>query len=337
MTYSGQEGETSLWNEEEGLYFDAIKWGWGTPQQIPVRSLVGLIPLFATLTLEPSVINRFPRFKKRMEWFINNRPEMSQRNMANMKAPGRGERRLLALASKDRLVRILEKMLDESEFFSDYGIRSLSLHHKDHPFEMWVNGEKFGVEYWPGDSRSGMFGGNSNWRGPIWLATNFLLIESLQRFHQYYGEDLQVECPTGSGEYMDLGKVAEEIQHRIIHIFGRDQEGFRATNGGNPKLDRDPHFRDYVLFHEYFNGNDGRGLGASHQTGWTGLVAYHIVQSGITYRLPRTPRTPRSLSLHWFGENIEARSEGDELQSAYSAYSTVGAVSAIGDLSPEAL
>ncbi|KAF8308384.1 hypothetical protein DL93DRAFT_2064037 [Clavulina sp. PMI_390] len=334
MTYESTDGEQSLWNEEAGMYFDAIQWG-NYQQQIPVRSLVGLIPLYATLTLEPSVINRLPSFKKRMEWFIDNRPELASRNMANMKVGGRGERKLLALASKERLVRILEKMLDETEFFSDYGIRSLSLHHRDHPFEMWVNGEKFGVEYWPGDSKSGMFGGNSNWRGPIWLATNFLLIESLQRFHQYYGQDLVVECPTGSGDYMDLGKVAEEIQHRIIHIFGRDMEGRRATNGGNPKMDQDPHFRDYVLFHEYFNGNDGRGIGASHQTGWTGLVAFHIVQSGLTCRLPRTPRTPRSVSLHYFDEHIDLQSEaGDETSGLQSAYSVR---SAIGDTSPDAL
>jgi len=197
---------------------------------------------------------------------------------------------------------------------------------------MLVNGEKFGVEYWPGDSKSGMFGGNSNWRGPIWLATNFLLIESLQRFYQYYGDDLQVECPTGSGEYMHLGEVAEEIQHRIIHLFGRDAEGRRATNGRNTRMDFDPYFRDYVLFHEYFNGNDGKGIGASHQTGWTGLVAYHIVQAGVTYRLPGEPRTPRSALLHYFDENISTQSEGGEetagLQSARSALS---------DISPDAL
>ncbi|KAF8335749.1 uncharacterized protein EI90DRAFT_2913018 [Cantharellus anzutake] len=337
MTYSLEDGEeTALWNEEEGLYFDAIQWGDGSPQQIPVRSLVGLIPLYATLTLEPSVIEKLPSFKKRMEWFIENRPEISQRNMANMKARGRGERRLLALASKERLERILQKMLDENEFLSDYGIRSLSLYHEERPFEMWVNSSKFSVEYWPGDSKSGMFGGNSNWRGPIWLAVNFLLIESLQRFHQYYGPDFQIECPTGSGDFMDLGKVAEEIQHRIIHIFSRDMEGRRATNGGNPKMDRDPHFRDYVLFHEFFHGNDGRGLGASHQTGWTGLVAYHIVQSGVTCRLPRTPRTPKSVSLHYFDEHIDTISEAGD-QSAFDLQSARSVVSAIGDLSPDAL
>ena len=179
--------------------------------------MVGLIPLYATLTLEPQVIKRFPGFKKRMDWFIENRPDISTRNIASIQASGRADRKLLALASKDRLVKILEKMLDESEFLSDYGVRSLSLYHLEHPFSMHVDGQDYSVGYWPGDSKSGMFGGNSNWRGPVWLAVNFLLIESLQRFYQYYGDDLQVECPTGSGDYMNLANVAEEIQHRVGH------------------------------------------------------------------------------------------------------------------------
>lgn len=221
-----------------------------------------------------------------------------------MKARGRGDRLLLAFANKDRLVRILEKMLDEDEFFSDYGIRSLSLYHQDHPFSMHVDGHEYGVGYWPGDSKSGMFGGNSNWRGPIWLAPCLLLIESLQRFHQYYGDDLQVECPTGSGYYMNLAGVAEEIQHRIIHIFNRDEDGRRAVNAGDTKLDRDPYFRDYVHFFEFFHGNDGRGLGASHQTGWTGLIAWLIHRSGEYCRLPKTPKTPRAIANHYFGDSM---------------------------------
>ncbi|KAL5523625.1 hypothetical protein ACEPAG_7798 [Sanghuangporus baumii] len=333
MTYKGSTDEDlSLWNENDGFYYDAISFGPGNSMQLPVKSLVGLIPLYATLTLEPSVINRLPGFKKRMEWFIENRPEVSQRNMANIELPGRGDRRLLALASKERLIRILEKMLDEDEFFSDHGIRSLSKKHKDEPWGMDVHGQRYEVNYWPGDSHSGMFGGNSNWRGPIWLATNFLLIESLQRFHQYYGNDLQVECPTGSGDYMNLADVAEEIQHRIIHIFGRDIEGKRATNGGNTKFDLDPHFRDYLQFYEFFHADDGRGLGASHQTGWTGLVAFHIMQSGITCRLPRTPKTPRSVARHYFDEHIDTRSEyGDESAFPQTPYTP------LGDTSPDAL
>lgn len=202
---------------------------------------------------------------------------------------------------------------------------------------MDVHGQRYEVGYWPGDSHSGMFGGNSNWRGPIWLAVNFLLIESLQRFYQYYGDDLQVECPTGSGVFMNLVEVAEEIQHRIIHIFGRDIEGKRATNGGNPKLDGDPHFRDYLWFYEFFHADTGKGLGASHQTGWSGLVAYHILQSGLTCRLPKTPRTPRSLVHHYFDETIDSLSEyGDDTHSLYSAVSAMD-LNSLGDISPEAL
>ncbi|GJE94908.1 hypothetical protein PsYK624_110840 [Phanerochaete sordida] len=337
MTYRSGDNDASLWSEEDGMYYDAIQFGPGNSMQLPVRSLVGLIPLYATLVLEPSVINRLPGFKKRMEWFIENRPEIAGRNMSDMKVPGRGERRLLALASKDRLERILKVMLDETEFLSEHGIRSLSKYHKDHPWGMDVHGQRHEVNYWPGDSQSGMFGGNSNWRGPIWLAVNFLLIESLQRFYQYYGDDVQVECPTGSGDFMNLANVAEEIQHRIIHIFGRDVDGRRATNGGNVKLDYDPHFRDYVWFYEYFHADDGRGIGASHQTGWSGLVAYHILQSGASCRLPKTPKTPRGIVNHYFDETIDAQSEyGGETPSVFSAYSAADA-NTLGDISPDAL
>ncbi|TFK74071.1 glycoside hydrolase family 63 protein [Pluteus cervinus] len=334
MTFKQGHNELSLWNEEDGQYYDAIEFDDFNSMQLPIRSLVGLIPLYATMVLEPHVLNRFPGFKKRVEWFLDNRPEVSARNMANMKAGGKEQRRLLALASKERLTKILEKMLDEDEFLSEYGVRSLSKHHKNHPWGMDVHGQRYEVGYWPGDSRSGMFGGNSNWRGPIWLATNFLLIESLQRFYQYYGDELQIECPTGSGEYMNLVSVAEEIQHRIIHIFGRDGEGRRATNGGNYKLDFDPHFRDYVWFYEFFHGDTGKGLGASHQTGWSGLVAYHILQSGATCRLPRTPRTPRQFAHHYFDETIDSRSEyDDDTKSIMSGWD----INTLGDISPDAL
>ncbi|KAJ7587004.1 glycoside hydrolase family 63 protein [Mycena floridula] len=333
MTYKEGDNEISLWNEEDGMYYDAIDFGDGTSMQLPVRSLVGLIPLYGTMVLEPATLNRFPGFKKRVEWFLDNRPEVSARNMANMKVHGKDQRRLLALANKERLVKILEKMLDEDEFLSEYGIRSLSKKHKDQPWGMDVNGERHEVGYWPGDSRSGMFGGNSNWRGPIWLATNFLLIESLQRFYQYYGDDLEVECPTGSGEYMNLMGVAEEIQHRIIHIFAPDVEGRRATNGGDPKLDHDPHFRDYVWFYEFFHADNGRGLGASHQTGWSGLVAFHILQSGMNCRLPKTPRTPRAVM-----DSLDETLPPDAAETPKSRLSTFSNfIHILGDLSPAAL
>ncbi|KAF8629395.1 hypothetical protein AX15_003450 [Amanita polypyramis BW_CC] len=334
MTYQQGDCEVSLWNEENGMYYDAIEFGPGNSMQLPIRSLVGLIPLYAILVLEPAVLNRFPGFKKRMEWFIDNR--VSARNIANMKVDGKEHRKLLALASEERLIKILEKMLDEDEFLSEHGIRSLSKQHLEQPWGIDVNGQRYEVGYWPGDSLSGMFGGNSNWRGPIWLATNFLLIESLQRFYQYFGDNLQVECPTGSGDHMNLAAVAEEIQHRIIHIFRRDIEGKRASNGGNPKLDHDPYFRDYVWFYEFFHGDTGRGLGASHQTGWSGLVAYHILQSGVSCRLPKTPKTPRSVAAHFFDETIDSRSEyGDETSSTYSAVSHE--LNTLGDISPDAL
>jgi hypothetical protein len=187
---------------------------------------------------------------------------------------------LLSLVSEDRLKRIMQRMLDENEFFADHGIRSLSKYHKDHPYSMDVNGQRYQVSYLPGDSDSGLFGGNSNWRGPIWLAVNFLLIESCQRFHLYYGSELKVECPVGSGDYMHLGHVAEEIQHRLQHLFARGDDGRRAINDGNQMLDYDPNWKDYMWFHEFFDGDTGRGLGASHQCGWTGLIAKMIHDTG---------------------------------------------------------
>ncbi|PWN48531.1 hypothetical protein IE53DRAFT_389260 [Violaceomyces palustris] len=304
MTYPGTDDEgVSLWSDADGFYYDAIQWGPGNSQVIPVKSLVGLIPLYATLTIEPSALKRFPSFAKRMQWFLDNRPEMSQRNIANMKAGGKGDRRLLSMVSRERLELILKRMLDETEFFSPYGVRSLSKDHQKNPFSVNVGGEDFSVGYWPGDSHSPMFGGNSNWRGPIWIAVNFLLVESLQRFYQYYGESFKVECPTGSGDFLHLGHVAEEIQHRLISIFSRDDQGRRPCNGGNPMLDYDAQFRDLIHFHEFFHGDVGKGLGASHQCGWTGLVAYSVLQHGESYDM-RTPRTPRSTAAHYFDEKF---------------------------------
>jgi len=280
MRYRAGGDEKSLWNEEDGFYYDAITWGSPWTKQLPVRSLVGLIPLYATLTLEPEVIAQFPTFKKRMEWFIENKPDVAERNIANLKRRGKGDRMLLSLVSEDRLKKILKRMLDEKEFLADHGIRSLSRYHKDHPYSMDVNGQKFEVAYVPGDSDSGLFGGNSNWRGPIWIAVNFLLVESLQRFYMFYGSELKVECPTGSGDEMHLGHVAEEIQHRLQHLFVRNDLGKRAINDGNETLDYDPNWKDYLWFYEFFDGDSGRGLGASHQCGWTGLVAKMIHDTG---------------------------------------------------------
>ena len=226
------------------------------------------------------MIDKFPSFKRRMNWFIENRHDVAERNIASMKQRGKGDRVLLSLVSKERLVKILRRMLDETEFLSEHGIRSLSKHHEKHPYSMEVNGQKFEVAYLSGESDSGLFGGNSNWRGPIWLCVNFLLVESLLRFYMFYGKSLQIECPTGSGEYMHLGHVAEELQHRLQHLFARGDDGKRAVNNGNDMLDFDPHWKDYLWFYEYFDGDSGRGLGASHQCGWSGLVAKMIHDTG---------------------------------------------------------
>ncbi|AGO12998.1 AaceriAFL167Cp [[Ashbya] aceris (nom. inval.)] len=291
-----QEGY--LWNDEDKFYYDVISWGGPFKQQLPIRSLVGLIPLYASMTLEPGVLDRFKSFKKRVDWFIEHRRDIFDRNIASMEKRGVGERLLLSLVNKERLQAILRRMLDETEFLSDYGIRSLSKYHEEHPFEMEVGGMKYVVKYLPGESDSGMFGGNSNWRGPIWFPTNFLLVESLQKFFLYYGSDFKVECPTGSGEYLNLAQVAEEISHRLIHLFVPDANGLRAAYYGDHAefLSKDEHFKDLIPFFEYFDGDTGRGLGASHQCGWTSLVAKWIHDAGAScIRLPRTPRSHTSI------------------------------------------
>ncbi|KAL8643057.1 MAG: hypothetical protein Q9228_000296 [Teloschistes exilis] len=313
MTYPSEGKEASLWNEKDGFYYDAISWGGPWSMQLPVRSLVGLIPLYAVLTLEPELINKFPSFKRRLQWFVDNRNDVAERNIASLKSRGKEDRLLLSLVNKDRLVQILKRMLDETEFLSEHGIRSLSKYHQDHPYAMEVNGQEFKVGYVPGDSDSGLFGGNSNWRGPVWLAVNTLLVESLQRFHMFYGNSLQVECPTGSGDYMHLGHVAEEIQHRLQHLFVQGDDGRRAVNDGNDLFDFDQHWKDYIWFYEFFDADTGRGLGASHQCGWTGLIAKMIHDTGMNCRLPQTPRTPTAAAAHYFDDVFSRPAKvGDE-------------------------
>jgi hypothetical protein len=271
--------DDSLWNETDGFYYDVLHLPDNRQLEMKVRSLVGLIPLFAVEVLEPETLNQFPSFKKRLEWFIKNRHDLRQ-NVACMETKGRGARRLLAIVSKEKLQRILQKMLDESEFFSDYGIRAISRYHAEHPYHFQANGMDFCVDYEPAESTSGLFGGNSNWRGPVWFPVNFLLIESLQKFHRYFGDDFQVECPTGSGQMMTLAEVAIELSQRLTEIFLRNDAGHRPVYGGTAKFQNDPHWRDLILFYEYFHGDNGAGIGASHQTGWTGLVAKLIQQLG---------------------------------------------------------
>ncbi len=271
-----------LWDEADGFYYDVLKFPDGRQDPMRVRSMVGLIPLFAVETLEPELLDRLPGFKRRLEWFIENRPDLT-RNIACMRTRGSGERRLLAIVDQDKLRRILQVMLDEREFLSPFGIRAVSQFHRDHSYVLGINGTEYRVDYEPAESTTGLFGGNSNWRGPIWFPVNFLIVESLQRFHYYLGDDFTVEYPTGSGNQLDLWEVAAELSRRLTSIFLRDQRGRRPVFGNVEKFQADPHWSDLVLFHEYFHGDNGAGLGAGHQTGWTGLVTKMLQQSGESH------------------------------------------------------
>jgi Glycosyl hydrolase family 63 C-terminal domain len=279
MNNLGSDSSASLWDERDGFYYDVLHAADGTHTPLKVRSLVGLISLFAVETLESEEVEALPGFKRRMDWFIENRPDLTK-NVACMQTTGKRERRLLAIADHDKLRRVLSVMLDEKEFLSPYGVRSLSRRHLAEPFVLRIGGEEHRVDYEPAESSTGLFGGNSNWRGPVWFSCNYLLIESLQKFHHYHGENFRVECPTGSGRMLTLWEVAAEISRRLSRIFLRDERGHRPVHGGAERFQRDPHWRDLALFYEYFNGDDGSGLGASHQTGWTGLVAKLLQQSG---------------------------------------------------------
>ena len=277
MNDLGGEG-ISLWDEKDGFYYDALHLPNDEHFPLRVRSMVGLIPLYAVETLEPDIVDQLPGFKRRMQWFIDNKPELRE-HICEVDTP-EGTRRLLSIVNAERLPKVLRYMLDESEFLSEYGIRALSQVHRDHPFMLEANGMTHRVDYEPAESSTGLFGGNSNWRGPIWFPVNFLLIESLQKFHYFFGDKFRVEFPTGSGEQKTLWDVSADISRRLSHIFLRDRAGRRAVFGDNDKFQNDKQWRDFVPFHEYFHGDTGRGVGASHQTGWTGLVAKLIEQSG---------------------------------------------------------
>jgi hypothetical protein len=269
---AGSRQGIGLWDEEDQFYYDGLNLPDGRAVKLKVRSMVGLIPLFAVETLEPELLEKLPYFRGRLRWLLDHRPDLC-RLVSRWEEPGRGERRLLSLLRGHRMKRLLRRMLDETEFLSDYGVRSLSKTHERAPYTVWAGGAAHTVRYQPGESDSGLFGGNSNWRGPVWLPVNYLIVESLQKFHHYYGDDFKVECPTGSGRFLTVGQVADEVSRRLTRIFLRDESGRRPVLAYHDKLHGDPHFRDYVLFHEYFHGDTGRGVGASHQTGWTGLVA----------------------------------------------------------------
>ena len=266
-----------LWNEEDEFYYDVLRTPGGRYLPLKVRSVVGLLPLLAVDVIQPQLIDALPGFKKRLEWYLANRPDLCSL-ISRWQEPGAGERRLIAITRGHRMKCLLRRMLDPNEFLSDYGVRSVSKFHKDHPYVLTARGETKIVNYEPAESQTGMFGGNSNWRGPVWFPINYLLIESLQQFHHYYGDDFKVECPNGSGKFMHLREVADELSNRLIRLWIKDQNGECpfARVSGPPIQDQRPRY----LFHEYFHGDIGAGLGASHQTGWTALVAKLIQQQG---------------------------------------------------------
>jgi hypothetical protein len=279
MTNIGGDGEpgmsipgVGLWDEEDQFYYDELNLTDGRMMKLKVRSMVGLTPLFAVETLEPELLARLPDFTERLTWILANRPDLASL-VSRWQEAGRGERRLLSLLRGHRMKRLLKRLLDETEFLSPYGVRALSKYHRDHPYTLRCDSHSLTVSYVPGESDSGLFGGNSNWRGPIWFPVNYLIIESLQKFHHYYSDDFKVECPTGSNRFLTINEVAKELSGRLTRLFLKDANGRRPNHGPIEKFQTDPHFRDYLLFHEYFHGDTGQGLGAAHQTGWTGLVA----------------------------------------------------------------
>jgi hypothetical protein len=270
MTKIGADS-VGLWDDEDEFFYDVLRVD-GRSRPLRVRSMVGLIPLFAVEVLDPSLFDTLPGFTGRLRWFLEHRPDLANL-VSRWQETAVGERHLLSLLRGHRMKKLLARLLDESEFLSPYGVRGLSRHHLEHPYVLELDGHRHVVSYAPGDSETNLFGGNSNWRGPIWMPVNFLIVESLQKFHYYYGDDFKVECPTGSGRYLTLLEVTEELGRRLTALFQRDAAGRRPCFGDHSKLQNDPHFRDHLLFHEYFHGDSGRGLGAAHQTGWTGLVA----------------------------------------------------------------
>jgi hypothetical protein len=265
------EGAEGLWDAEDEFFYDTIRIPGEKSIRVKARSMVGLIPLFAVEVIDDVILQALPEFAKRLKWLLEHRPDLASL-VSRWHEKGSEEKHLLSLLRGHRIKRLLYRMLDESEFLSEYGVRALSKYHEEHPYELQIDGEVLRVKYLPGESDSGMFGGNSNWRGPIWMPPNFLLIESLQRFHHYYGDDFKVEYPTRSGKYFTLNEISNELTRRLSNIFLRDEKGRRAVFGNCDKMQHDPHFKDYVLFFEYFHGDNGTGLGASHQTGWTGLI-----------------------------------------------------------------
>ena len=266
------DDEIRLWDEQDGFFYDVLRLPSGEAQRLKVRSMVGLLPFCAATVFEGGVVAKYPEIVERFQWFLDSRPELCAAIHDPRKA-GVAGRRLASILDETKLRKVLAKMLDEKEFLSDHGIRSLSRYHADHPYVMHAGGQEYRVSYLPAESDTGMFGGNSNWRGPIWMPVNALIIRALLSYYAYYGNDFTVECPTGSGRQMNLYQVAEEITRRLCSIFLRNEQGQRPVYGGSNKFQEGPRWRDLILFYEYFHGDNGAGLGASHQTGWTGMVA----------------------------------------------------------------
>jgi hypothetical protein len=266
------ENQDELWDEEDGFFYDLLRFPDGSAMRIKVRSLVGLMPLCAVCIIPPEFVEKYPVVMKRISRFLARRPSLVA-NVHPLEREGEGGRRMLSILNESKLRRVLARMLDEERFLSPYGIRSLSRWHKDHPYVFKVHGEEYKVQYEPAESTSGMFGGNSNWRGPVWFPINVLIVRALLEFYRYFGDGFKIECPTGSGRSMTLFEVARELSSRLVAIFRKDQEGRRPVFGGAKKFQEDPHWQDCLLFYEYFHGDNGAGIGASHQTGWTGLVA----------------------------------------------------------------
>jgi hypothetical protein len=268
-----------LWDRDDEFFYDVLQLPDGTVRPLKVRSMVGLLPLLAVETVEPDIAAALPNFSERMMWFLRNRPQLEQ-SVIRQDTPEGATRRLLSLVNGGRLMSVLRYMLDEREFLAPFGIRALSKHHQTNPYLLNVNGDVHRVDYEPGESSTGSFGGNSNWRGPIWFPVNFLLIEALQKFDHFYGERFKVEFPTRSGNLLTLWDISAELSRRLTRLFLRDADGRRPVYGSAAKFQTDPHWKDLILFYEYFHGDDGTGIGASHQTGWTGLVAKLLAQSG---------------------------------------------------------
>ena len=265
-------GTDGLWDNEDEFFYDTIRMPGNASIRLKIRSMVGLAPLFAVEVIDDQVMHALPEFAKRLNYLLEKRPDLAAL-VSRWHEKGSGQKHLLSLLRGHRVKCLLYRMLDETEFLSDYGLRSVSKYHEQHPYELKVDGQVLTIKYTPAESDNALFGGNSNWRGPIWFPVNFLLIESLQRFHIYYGDDFKIEYPTGSGKLLTLFEISNELSKRLSAIFLRNTKGVRPVFGQQEKFQQDPHFRDYILFHEYFNGDNGKGLGASHQTGWTGLIA----------------------------------------------------------------